>query len=292
MNIGSNSPDDEAKPEGIPNGAWSEIYTRKPIGYRHDIPVFSELDEYTANYERIAMDHLSVSDATGKNPFIDEESWRDAETSTVDLVRKYSTNGNLILDVGVGLGRLLSNFDTLQRFGMDISPAYLQKAKEQGIEVCLSRIEDMPYREGIFNIIVCTDVLEHVLDLNLCIQKILQSLKYGGYLIVRVPYREDLSAYADPLFPYRWAHIRSFDEFSLSLLFRNVFSMEVVEFVTVGRTLDWPRMVYRLPIGNRSFAKLVRLIKRRLPTIGNALSIRLFTPVEINMVIRKPATNR
>ena len=50
----------------------------------------------------------------------------------------------------------------------------------------------MPYSDESFDVILCTDVLEHVIDLNLCVAKILSVLKKGGLLIIRVPNREDL----------------------------------------------------------------------------------------------------
>lgn len=284
---GAGQPENILSSGAISKGC-SEVYLRHPIEYIKEIPVFSALDDYSANYERIAHDHLAFTKKTGKNPFMEEDSWVDLDVSTANLIRKYGSPRNLILDVGVGLGRILGNFDMLQRFGMDISPEYLEQARIKGIEVCLSRIEDMPYKQDTFDIIVCTDVLEHVLDLNLCIRKILLCLKPGGYMIIRVPYREDLSAYTSPDFPYRYAHLRSFDEYSLILLFNRIFGIEVVEYMTVGRRLDWSRMVYRLPIGNRSFAKAMRFTKRYLPTLGAALSFKLFTPIEINFVVRKP----
>jgi 2-polyprenyl-3-methyl-5-hydroxy-6-metoxy-1,4-benzoquinol methylase len=66
---------------------------------------------------------------------------------------------------------------------------------------------------------VCADVLEHVLDLNLVCAKILSVLRPGGILIVRDPYREDLRAYTVPSCPYKFIHLRNFDENSLQLLF-------------------------------------------------------------------------
>ena len=53
-----------------------EIYTRAPMSFRNDIPVFSGPDEYTGNYERIARDHLASLQEHGANPFISEELWR------------------------------------------------------------------------------------------------------------------------------------------------------------------------------------------------------------------------
>ena len=55
----------------------------------------------------------------------------------------------------------------------------------------------MPYEDGFFDAIVACDVLEHVIDLNECCRQILRVLKPGGVLIVRVPFKEDLSPYLE-----------------------------------------------------------------------------------------------
>jgi SAM-dependent methyltransferase len=267
-----------------------DVYAHKPLEHRDGIPVFSLPDQYSANYERIARDHLAAAALSKRNPFIEEELWLEVEASTAQLIEKYSRPSDRILDVGVGLGRLLSRFHTLKRYGMDISSEYLTNAKSAGIEVCLARVEDMPYKDDIFDLVVCTDVLEHVFDLNLCVSRILGCLKPGGYLIVRVPYREDLSGYTSVSFPYHYAHVRNFDEFGLTLLFNKLFDSEVLEYTKAGRSLDWGRMIYRLPIGNRTFARAIRMLKRLWPTLGKVISRWLFTPVEINIVVKKGLT--
>jgi ubiquinone/menaquinone biosynthesis C-methylase UbiE len=212
------------------------IYGISPIRYVDDIPVFSETNEYVENYEKIASDHLNKMKETGENPFIPEDMWLDMEQSTRELVMKYSNHvdGNRLLDVGVGLGRLLcllpSSFD---KYGMDISMEYLKIAKNKGIEVCNSLIEDMPYKKDAFDMIICTDVLEHVLDLNLACFKMLAVLKKDGIFIGRVPYRENLSPYLSPDYPYRFVHLRNFDEYSVKLIFNRVLGCDFIEYNTV-----------------------------------------------------------
>ncbi|MFZ1560318.1 MAG: class I SAM-dependent methyltransferase, partial [Saprospiraceae bacterium] len=142
------------------------LYSKKPLKYEDGIPIFSHMSKYVENYERISADHINEMNSSGANPFIDERLWNQIEDSTINLLLKH-TSGGKILDVGVGLGRLLSKIDGInnnfEKYGFDISLNYLRIAKSKGISVCLSLIEDMPYQENSFDAIVCTDVLEHVL---------------------------------------------------------------------------------------------------------------------------------
>ncbi len=267
-----------------------KIYSRKPLRFHGTIPVFSEPNGYTDNYEQIASDHLASLRRDDTNPFIPEELWVQSENSTAKLVEKYSSIGGLILDVGVGLGRLLSRFTSLRRCGMDISFSYLEIAKTKGIEVCYAKIEDMPYREGLFDIVTCADVLEHVLDLNLCCAKILSVLKPGGTLIVRVPYREDLNQYLSNTYPYRYAHVRNFDEYSLRLLFERVFDGEFMENNMVGRLPFDNRRLKRfhaLPKRDEILQRIFPLLKSAWRPAYDILLRMLYCPIEINIVIRK-----
>lgn len=266
-----------------------EIYAKQPLEYDGNIPVFSRPDAYIENYEQISSDHLSLMTAERDNPWISEEIWQELEESTAALIRKYAAPGSKILDVGVGLGRLLSRFPELERYGMDISRGYLQVSQGKGIQVCCSKIEDMPYRENSFDLVVCTDVLEHVVDLNAAVRNLIHVTKPGGYLIVRVPYRENLAQYLDEAYPYQLAHVRTFDEFSLKILFTKLHECQYYE---DNLTLYIPspfKLKVRFPKLNKLLFLLVRMTRfatgRR---IYRMLCRRLFEATEINMVFRKP----
>lgn len=269
---------------------YAPVYAREPLAIRDGVPAFSVPDAFIRNYERISADHLASLESKGTNPWIPERLWTEMEATTVDLVAKYSRPGDAILDVGVGLARILSRFPALRRFGMDISWGYLQHARKQGVDVCFSRIEDMPYKSATFDLIVCTDVLEHVLDLNLCCQRMIDVLKPGGVLIVRVPVHEDLSRYIDPSFPYEFVHLRSFTEPSLRLLFARILRCEVLE-VTAGGY--WPlgdRLRLTVPFG-RVFSIGFRVFGR-IPLVRSIfykpIVERLYHPIDANVVVRKP----
>lgn len=263
-------------------------YKKEPLILRDGIPVFSKHDLYIENYDRISADHLSYFEKTGFNPFMDEDHWKEIESSTETVLRRYiKQSAKKILDVGVGMGRLLEKFPNLERFGMDISQGYLKYAKSKGIDVCLSRIEDMPYQNDFFDIVVSTDVLEHVLDLNLAVGKILATLRDGGILIVRVPYKEDLSRYLREGYPYEFSHLRNFDEFSLKILFEKIFQYEVVEYSYTGYQGGAIRFASPTNFFSRLATKLLGTARRFNKPLFIYLSIKLCRPIEINLVVRK-----
>lgn len=281
-----------------------DVFERRPISIEDGIPVFSVTDEYVSNYETIAADHLAASSGSKSNPWISEETWEMMENSTVRLVEKYAArfqegaNKLRILDVGVGLGRLLTRIQatlgkSAELYGMDISLNYLRVTIQQHPRVVLAKIEEMPYRKQCFDIVTCTDVLEHVKDLNDAVGKILSVIRPGGYLIVRVPNKEDLSPYLQSTYPYGFAHLRAFDEWSARLLFEKVMGVRVLEVTPCDCIPTNSLCKYNLPLplfreALCAFVKATWFVSKRL---CRALSNRLFYPVEINIVAQAPASH-
>jgi SAM-dependent methyltransferase len=172
---------------------------------------------------------------------------------------------------------------------MDISFSYLEMAQENGINVCYALVEDMPYREALFDLVVCTDVLEHVFDLNMCCAKILSVLKKGGILIIRVPFRENLSQYLEVTYPYKYVHLRNFDEYSLRLLFERIFGCEYVEVAMASYTPSTNKLRYKMPFLklNVILSRFVSGIKTIYKPAYELLLKKLYDPVVINIVVRK-----
>ena len=274
------------------------LYNRKPLEVKKGIPFFTRPDEYTQNYEDISSDHTQSTEDIDSNPWIPIDIWNEMESSTIDIFTKHSNVRNKkqklkLLDVGVGLGRLLeklcSDHKNIDAYGMDISMSYLQVAKSKGIDVCYSKIEDMPYCDEYFDVILCTDVLEHVIDLNFCVKKIMSVLKKGGLLIIRVPHREDLSPYLDPNYPYELAHVRNFDRSNLEALFTKIFSHKVIEFSSglYQKRPDW--LKYKLPFDLyfRVIFKFLKVLEKYFPNYERKIVRKLFYPIEINVVVKK-----
>jgi len=274
-------------------------YNKSPLSTLDGIPIFSQQDDYVQNYDSISSDHVAAITKESDNPWIEAEVWEEMEVGTLQHVLDslHETNNTLrILDVGVGLGRLLerirsSEYRNLDLYGMDISLPYLRIAHSKGLNVVMAKIEDIPYTAEYFDIITCTDVLEHVVDLNLCITKILTCLKPGGKFIVRVPNREDLSSYLKPDYPYHLAHVRGFDEYSLELMFTRLFNLAFVG-KSPGLIIEnAPLLKYKIPVKGYNF--FVRVVLRIIKMLNKGLYRRIvgafFHPTEINVVLKKMA---
>ena len=178
-------------------------------------------DAYVLNYEQIAADHLDAVAETGQNPWQPAACVIANTAVTAGVIRNLVPLGAKILDVGCGPGDLLNTMPDYNRYGVDISSAYLELAARKGIDVELARAEKLPHPDETFDAVVCCDVLEHVLDLHATVSESLRVLKPRGALIVRVPREDDLSPYLES--EYEYVHLRRFDEPTLQLLFGRIF---------------------------------------------------------------------
>ena len=279
------------KPER--NIKFDEVYKSKPLNKiktsGQSIPVFVLDDSYIENYEQISQHHLMEATEERSNPFVDESFIRNSEEITFGLAKVYSDAQTNVLDIGCGEGRLLAMFSEGNLFGTDISEGYLLKASRGEAELCKARVEDLPYKKEIFDLVTCTDVLEHVFDLNAAIREIFRVLKPTGKLVIRVPYREDLSLYLSDEFNYRFGHIRNFDESGLRLLFEKVFLAKVCH-VAFGPYLIAP-VYLKYGFRFRGLSFLLRLLDKFIQKFPPELKLRIirshFWPVEIHLVISK-----
>ena len=254
-----------------------DCYQKNPLRLSETgIPVFSsDEDLYTQNYNQIAATHCASEKKTGQNPFMPDDLRIKLEESTRILIKQYLNRAGgghaCVLDVGVALGRLLDPVDGINKFGADISLEYLEVARQKGIEVCMARAEELPYKKEFFYMVVCTDVLEHVFDLNRVVENLFAALKVGGTLIVRVPQNEYLKQYFDDDFPYEYVHLRTFDLYSLKALFEKVFGQRILEWSIIPYQDSTNRQLYDVsipPWQSKSFIQRVTHYLYRKTTVG------------------------
>lgn len=147
---------------------------------------------------------------------------------TVDFQRLSLTAGMRILDVGCGEGRhTLSAWlrAPVHAVGVDLSSEDLATARSRQAEFqpaaepgrSLSFIEasalDLPFADASFDVVICSEVLEHIFDHRGVIDEIGRVLRPGGTLVASVPraWPERLCWWlSDPYHEAAGGHIRIF----------------------------------------------------------------------------------
>lgn len=96
-----------------------------------------------------------------------------------------------ILEVGCGGGHVLRLFPECDLTGLDVSGAMLNKAERnlRGLRVRLVKgeLDDLDERDGSFDKIICSEVLEHVLRPDAMLKGIRRLLKPTGRAVITLP---------------------------------------------------------------------------------------------------------
>ena len=94
-----------------------------------------------------------------------------------------------VLDAGCGTGRNLMELARLgPAEGIDNSPQAVEFCQRRGLEgIHLSGIEQMPFDDGRFDLLVATDVIEHLPDDGAALDELRRVAAPGGQLVITVP---------------------------------------------------------------------------------------------------------
>lgn len=117
-------------------------------------------------------------------------------------LKKYNLKDDgLMLDVGCGEGRhifgVMQDYPMMKCIGIDMDKASLNKAEEgyeyfksisnAGAEFFIGSAYSLPFESDSFDLIVCSEVLEHLHEYNDAIKEIHRVLKPGGKFYASVP---------------------------------------------------------------------------------------------------------
>ena len=163
--------------------------------------------EYKSYYERCAKHDLYILP-------IDVSQWA-CLSSLSKFIRR--CQNDLILDIGSADGKL-GELITGEVVCLDISETYLKAAQMKGLTAFAGRAEALPFKK-VFDIVVLSNILEHVPDPVRVIEEIKKVLKPSGRLYIVVPYEEDISVYQRGSYPD--PHMSSFDLSSTCLLLKD-----------------------------------------------------------------------
>lgn len=137
------------------------------------------------------------------------------------ILTQVPPNAQLILDVGCGNGWVAQHFSTkdVHLISMDISKnnptRVMQQFPGHNHSGLVADVFHLPIKKNSIDCIIASEIIEHVPDPKLFIQKLLEVLKPGGQLIISTPYKEKIEYYlcvhCNKMTPKN-AHLHSFDE--------------------------------------------------------------------------------
>lgn len=95
----------------------------------------------------------------------------------------------LILDAGCGSGGNLAVYRDLGPvIGVDVEPGSLAQARDRGYRgVGVASLPDLPFGDATFDLVVATDVVEHVADDAGALRELRRVTRPGGHLLITVP---------------------------------------------------------------------------------------------------------
>lgn len=174
--------------------AWGD-HVADLARFRERAPYLTD-QEYEALYRR----HPRVHEGT-------DSSRACVDAMVGDLV------GDSVCDVGCGTGALLTQLKArrsdLRRFtGVDFT--VVDAAAIPGLEFVPARIESLPFADREFDTVVCTHVIEHVLDYRAAIAELRRITRQR--LIVVVPREREYRYTFNPhfnFFPYPHSFLRA-----------------------------------------------------------------------------------
>jgi SAM-dependent methyltransferase len=126
--------------------------------------------------------------------------WGFGQERRLDLIRRFVTlEDQTILDVGCGLGMYVRAF---RRFspdvhGVDIDGEKVAEASQELPNIRVAPAEDLPYADGMFDVVLSHEVIEHVEDDRQALAEAVRVLRdpnpaegqIGGRLVVFAPNR-------------------------------------------------------------------------------------------------------
>lgn len=159
-----------------------------------------------------------------------------------EIIKLIDNQPKRILDIGCGDGvftKILKDSFKSEVYGIDISKKALKKAQKRGIKIKNYDIDGkkLPFKNNYFDLVICGDVIEHIINTSKLIKEVKRILKKGGIVIASVP---NFSAWYNriiTLFGYQplWVdfseeeliqnyittgHVRLFNKKSLEALFK------------------------------------------------------------------------
>ncbi|OGK41749.1 hypothetical protein A3A74_01490 [Candidatus Roizmanbacteria bacterium RIFCSPLOWO2_01_FULL_35_13] len=211
----------------------------------------------------------------------------------LSVINKYLKGRKKILDIGCGAGTI--DFYLADKghdvTGIDISGkaigSCIQTAKNLGLKNVKFKQVNFPKEtiSGKFDFIICSEVIEHLEDDKLAIEKIVKLLKKGGILILTTP------SESAPL--HKWGLTKAFDKRVGHL--RRYYIGKINGMITISELKILESKITEGPLRNFLFinpvaGKFVKVVNRFFSgpvTIMDNFTVKIFGGSDIIIVAKK-----
>ena len=95
-----------------------------------------------------------------------------------------------IIEIGCGAGNVIEKAPACKLFGVDISSSVLRKARlrlTEKVHLFQGDAQNLPCKDQAFTHIICSEVLEHLLDPSAALRELARIVKPQGAVVISVP---------------------------------------------------------------------------------------------------------
>ena len=120
------------------------------------------------------------------------------------LARRYGRGGARLLEIGSGMGHLVGQLeDTFETYGMDLNHWAVRQSKAviDKTQLQTASAQELPFRDGAFNVVIIKHIVEHLPDPQMAIREIGRVTEPGGTLILATP---NLDSLLKPWKGHKW----------------------------------------------------------------------------------------
>ena len=214
----------------------------------------------------------------------------------------YAKKDDFFLDIGCGSGISLIEAEYLgaNAFGLEADPNVGKISKELNLNIFQGNLEDSPFKDIQFDLIVLNQVIEHIPEPDILLKKLTQKLTKNGVIIISFP---NVNSFWRFLFKKRWINwhipyhlhhfkgknfIRLLDKCGFQLIKKNSITPNIWTLMQIRNILStiqigeknnqWISHNYSNKINKNIFLEFKILLKILLKAL---LKILILTPITI-----------
>lgn len=141
-----------------------------------------------------------------------QDYFRSIRTDVLSLLPE---TANSVLEIGCGQGATLQWVKTIRHcrlaVGIELTPHAASIARSRVDLVIQGNIEtiELPFRTNAFDLILCLDILEHLVDPWTLLRRLNNVLNLGGCLIASIPNVKHHSVLLPLLFKGQWNYLQT-----------------------------------------------------------------------------------